>query len=344
MNAVRTTCAYCGVGCGISGTPSGERSVVISGDAAHPANRGRLCSKGTHLGETVSLEGRLLHPMIGNARASWDKALGLVARRFSDAIERYGPDSVAFYVSGQLLTEDYYVANKLMKGFIGSANIDTNSRLCMSSAVAGHIRAFGEDIVPAQYEDLEQADLVVLVGSNTAWCHPVLYQRIQAARAARGTKLVVIDPRRTETCEDADLHLPLRPGSDVALMNGLLAHCRRAGLVDEAFLAASVDVPEGFWDALEQGSDLWSTARTCDLALADLKRFFELFAAHPRTVTLFSQGVNQSIRGTDQVNAILNVHLATGRIGKPGAAPFSITGQPNAMGGREVGGDRKSVV
>jgi assimilatory nitrate reductase catalytic subunit len=338
VNAVRTTCAYCGVGCGISATPSGERSVIISGDAAHPANRGRLCSKGTHLGETVSLEGRLLHPMIGNARASWEKALGLIARRFSEAIARHGPDSVAFYVSGQLLTEDYYVANKLMKGFIGSANIDTNSRLCMSSAVAGHIRAFGEDIVPAQYEDLEQADLVVLVGSNTAWCHPVLYQRIQAARAARGTKLVVIDPRRTETCEDADLHLPLRPGSDVALMNGLLAHCRRAGLIDEAFLAASVDVPEGFWDALEQGSDLWSTARTCDLAPADLKRFFELFAAHPRTVTLFSQGVNQSIRGTDQVNAILNVHLATGRIGKPGAAPFSITGQPNAMGGREVGG------
>jgi len=338
LTPVRTTCAYCGVGCGIVATRTGARSVEIKGDAEHPANRGRLCSKGTHLGETVGLEGRLLHPMIGKRQASWDRALDLVARRFRDTIAEHGPDSVAFYVSGQLLTEDYYVANKLMKGFIGSANIDTNSRLCMSSAVAGHMRAFGEDVVPASYDDLDAADLVVLVGSNTAWCHPIVYQRIMAARAARGTRLVVIDPRRTETCEEADLHLPLRPGSDVALMNGLLAHCRREGLVDEAWLAEHVAVPEGFWEALEEGHDLWTVAAACDLAPADLQRFYELFAATPRTVTLFSQGINQSIRGTDQVNAILNLHLATGRIGKPGAAPFSITGQPNAMGGREVGG------
>ena len=276
--------------------------------------------------------------MIGKARAGWDKALDLVARRFSETIARHGPDSVAFYVSGQLLTEDYYVANKLMKGFIGSANIDTNSRLCMSSAVAGHVRGFGEDVVPAGYEDLDLADLFVLVGSNTAWCHPIVHQRIQAAREARGAKIVVIDPRRTETCEEADLHLALRPGTDVALMNGLLAHCRRAGLVDEAFLEASVNVPEGFWEALDADHDSRSVARTCDLPPADLQHFFDLFAEHPRTVTLFSQGINQSLRGTDQVNAILNLHLATGRIGKPGAAPFSITGQPNAMGGREVGG------
>jgi assimilatory nitrate reductase catalytic subunit len=201
--AIRTTCAYCGVGCGISATPTGPRSVTIKGDEAHPANGGRLCSKGTHLGETVGLQGRLLHPMIGDRRASWGKALDMVAKRFRETIERYGPDSVAFYVSGQLMTEDYYVANKLMKGFIGSSNIDTNSRLCMSSAVAGHNRAFGEDVVPASYDDLEEADLIVLVGSNTAWCHPIVYQRIQAARAARGAKLVVIDPRRTETCEGA---------------------------------------------------------------------------------------------------------------------------------------------
>lgn len=333
-DAVRTTCAYCGVGCGIRATVTGERAVRIEGDPEHPANRGRLCSKGTHLGETIGLEGRLLHPMIGDRRASWDKALDLVARRFRQAIAENGPDSVAFYVSGQLLTEDYYVANKLMKGFIGSANIDTNSRLCMSSAVAGHLRAFGEDVVAGSYADLDAADLIVLVGSNTAWCHPVVYQRIMAARAERGTKLVVIDPRRTETAEGADLHLPLRPGSDVALFNGLLAHCRAEGLAD----ASTLDVPEGFWEALAEGHDLWSTAQTCDLAPADLQRFYQLFAAHPRTVTLFSQGINQSIRGTDQVNAILNLHLAIGRIGTPGAAPFSITGQPNAMGGREVGG------
>lgn len=336
-DAVRTTCAYCGVGCGILATRTGERSVEIKGDPEHPANHGRLCSKGTHLGETIGLEGRLLHPMIGSKRATWDKALDLVAKRFRETIARHGPNSVAFYVSGQLLTEDYYVANKLMKGFIGSGNIDTNSRLCMSSAVAGHVRAFGEDVVPASYEDLDAADLVVLVGSNTAWCHPVTYQRIQAARAARGTKLVVIDPRRTETAEEADLHLAIRPGSDVALMNGLLAHCRREGLTDEVFLAAHVAVPDGFWEALD-GCDLWSTARACDVAPATLHAFFELFAATSRTVTLFSQGVNQSVTGTDNVNAIINLHLATGRIGKPGAAPFSITGQPNAMGGREVGG------
>jgi assimilatory nitrate reductase catalytic subunit len=336
--AIRTTCAYCGVGCGIRATPLGERAMKVEGDPDHPANAGRLCSKGTHLGETVGLEGRLLHPMIGNRKASWDRALDLVAKTFRDTIAKHGPDSVAFYVSGQLLTEDYYVANKLMKGFIGSANIDTNSRLCMSSAVAGHQRAFGEDVVPASYDDLDAADLIVLVGSNTAWCHPIVYQRIMAARAARGTKLVIIDPRRTETCEEADLHLPLRPGTDVALMNGLLAHVRREGLVDQEYLARHVAVPEGFWDALDVDHDLWSIARTCDLAPADLQRFYDLFAATPRTVTMFSQGINQSIRGTDQVNAIVNVHLATGRIGKPGAAPFSITGQPNAMGGREVGG------
>ncbi|HET6523786.1 molybdopterin-dependent oxidoreductase [Sphingopyxis sp.] len=335
--AVRTTCAYCGVGCGIRARVTGERMVEIAGDPDHPANRGRLCSKGTHLGETVGLEGRLLHPMIGAKRASWDKALDLVAKKFRETIAHHGPNSVAFYVSGQLLTEDYYVANKLMKGFIGSANIDTNSRLCMSSAVAGHMRAFGEDVVPATYDDLDAAELFVLVGSNTAWCHPIVYQRIRA-RCEAGAKLVVIDPRRTETAEEADLHLAIRPGSDVALMTGLLRHCREAGVVDEAYLAEHVAVPEGFWDQLEEGNDLWSVARTCDVPAADLRHFYELFTATARTVTLFSQGINQSTAGTDQVNAITNLHLATGRIGKPGAAPFSITGQPNAMGGREVGG------
>jgi assimilatory nitrate reductase catalytic subunit len=338
MTPIRTTCAYCGVGCGIEATVTGEREVAIAGDPLHPANFGKLCSKGTHLGETVGLEGRLLYPEIGGRRVGWDQAIGHVARRFAETIARHGPDSVAFYVSGQLLTEDYYVANKLMKGFIGSANIDTNSRLCMSSAVAGHVRAFGEDVVPANYNDLDRADLIVLVGSNTAWCHPVLYQRIAAARAARGTKVVVIDPRRTETCEEADLHLALRPGSDVALMNGLLAYCSDNGIVDPDYLEAHVHTPAGFWEALAEGCDLWSTAATCDLPPSDLLAFYELFARHARTVTLFSQGINQSIRGTDQVNAIVNLHLATGRIGKPGAAPFSITGQPNAMGGREVGG------
>ena len=190
MRTTRTTCPYCGVGCGISATTTGARTIKVAGDKEHPANQGRLCSKGTHLGETVGLEGRLLHPMIGSERASWDEALDQVAARMHAAIAEHGPDSVAFYVSGQLLTEDYYAANKLMKGFIGSGNIDTNSRLCMASAVAAHNRAFGEDIVPCSYADLDAADLIVLVGSNTAWCHPVIWQRIEQTRARRGTKLV----------------------------------------------------------------------------------------------------------------------------------------------------------
>jgi assimilatory nitrate reductase catalytic subunit len=326
--SVKTTCAYCGVGCGIFATPTGARSAEIKGDPDHPANRGKLCSKGTHLGETIGLEGRLLYPDIRGRRVGWDEALGLVADKFKQTIAEHGPDSVAFYVSGQLLTEDYYVANKLMKGFIGSGNIDTNSRLCMASAVAAHIRAFGEDVVPCSYSDLDDADLIILVGSNTAWCHPVIWQQIEAAREARGTKLVVIDPRRTETAERADLHLAIAPDSDISLFNGLLLAMR-----DQCDISG-LNVPDGFWESVE-GSDV---AEICDIAPADLRAFYDLFAAHPRTVTLFSQGVNQSTSGTDKANAIINLHLATSRIGTPGAGPFSITGQPNAMGGREVGG------
>lgn len=337
MNVVRTTCPYCGVGCGIKAERQGARTALVKGDAGHPANRGKLCSKGTHLGETLGLEGRLLHPMIGERRAEWPEALDLVAERFAQSIAEHGPDSVAFYVSGQLLTEDYYAANKLMKGFLGSANIDTNSRLCMASAVAAHNEAFGEDLVPACYDDLDEADLIVLVGSNTAWCHPVIWQRIEAARARRGTRLVVIDPRRTETAEGADLFLPLRPNSDIALFNGLLAYCADRGAVDRESTARRLKADPEFWDRVAE-QDFAKTAAICDLPAADLQAFFDMFAATPRTVTLFSQGVNQSTHGTDKAKAILNLHLATGRIGRPGAAPFSITGQPNAMGGREVGG------
>jgi assimilatory nitrate reductase catalytic subunit len=334
LKPVRTTCAYCGVGCGIVATPTGERTATIAGDTNHPANFGKLCSKGTHLGETIGLEGRLLHPMIGTKQASWDEALDLVASRFAAAIAEHGPDSVAFYVSGQLLTEDYYVANKLMKGFIGSANIDTNSRLCMSSAVSAHVRAFGEDIVPCSYSDLDEADLIILVGSNTAWCHPVIWQQIEAARASRGTKLVVIDPRRTETAERADLHLAVAPDTDVSLFNGLLKEMRATWQVDGRYVGDHVNVPADFWQNLGEEN----VAATCEIPQEQLQAFYDLFADNPKTITLFSQGVNQSTSGTDKANAIINVHLATGRIGKPGAGPFSITGQPNAMGGREVGG------
>ena len=333
----RSACPYCGVGCGISARAEG-RALTLAGDEAHPANFGRLCSKGAALGATVGLEGRLLTPMIRERRASWEEATALVARRFSETIAKHGPDSVAFYVSGQLLTEDYYAANKLMKGFIGSGNIDTNSRLCMASAVVAHKLAFGADLVPGCYEDLDLADLVVFAGHNGAWTHPVLFRRMEQARA-RGQRHVVIDPRRTDTAEVADLHLALKPQTDVRLWNGLLADLIRRGAVDRAYVAAHVagfDEVEVSLAADDQSPS--AVATDCGLELADLERFFDLFAATEKTVSLFSMGSNQSAQGVAKGLAILNTHLATGRIGKPGACPFSITGQPNAMGGRETGG------
>ncbi|WP_262269177.1 nitrate reductase [Microvirga yunnanensis] len=333
----RTTCPYCGVGCGVVATPQEDGTVSIAGDRRHPANFGRLCSKGSALGETLSLDDRLLHPEVNGRRAGWDDALDLVARRFSETIAAHGPDSVAFYGSGQLLTEDYYVANKLMKGFIGAANIDTNSRLCMASSVAGHIRAFGSDTVPGTYEDLEEADLVVLVGSNMTWCHPVLFQRLLAARERRGTTIVVVDPRRTVTAEAADLHLAIAPNSDVALFAGLLDHLDRTGLRDRDYVERHTS---GLDQALAaaQGRGFPGAMEATRLPAEQLREFYTLWSRSERVVTAYSQGVNQSVAGTDKVNAIINCHLFTGRIGRPGMGPFSLTGQPNAMGGREVGG------
>ena len=334
----KTTCPYCGVGCGVIATVNDSGVVSVKGDPDHPANFGRLCSKGSALAETIDLEGRLLHPEINGKRAAWDEALDLVASRFSETIAEHGPDSVAFYVSGQLLTEDYYLANKLMKGFIGSANIDTNSRLCMSSSVAGHRRAFGADTVPGTYEDMELADLVILTGSNLAWCHPVLYQRLAAAKAARpGMKVVVIDPRRTMSADIADMRLAIRPDGDVALFTGLLAHLSDSLAIDRAYVQNHT---VGFDAAMQtaRAHSLTEIAAATGLTIAELISFYELFERTEKTVTCYSQGVNQSESGTDKVNAIINCHLATGRIGRPGMGPFSLTGQPNAMGGREVGG------
>lgn len=332
---IRTTCPYCGVGCGLLAATDG----TLSGDSEHPANMGRLCSKGAALGDTLATDGRLLHPQIGGRNAGWDEALDRIVAAMTRAVTEHGPDSVALYVSGQFLTEDYYVANKLMKGFVGSANIDTNSRLCMASSVAGHVRAFGEDIVPGCYEDIELADLVVLAGSNAAWCHPVLYQRLAAAREKRGTKVVVIDPRRTATCDIADLHLALRPGTDVAVFAGLLLHLVESGACNETW---TQHYATGFNEAVKSARaaapSLAEVAALADVPIDDLQRFYQWFAASERTVTLYSQGINQSSAGTDKVNAIVNCHLATGHIGRAGMGPLSLTGQPNAMGGREVGG------
>ena len=335
--SVKTTCPYCGVGCGLVATRQQDGEVEITGDSEHPANFGRICSKGAALADTLSLEGRLLYPVVNGERKHWEHALRHVADKFNESIETYGPASVAMYVSGQLLTEDYYVANKFMKGFVGSANIDTNSRLCMASTVAGHKRAFGSDTVPGRYEDLEIADLVVLVGSNLAWCHPVLHQRLLAAREGHGTEIVVIDPRRTATCDEADLHLPIKPGTDVVLWNALLDYLVENGLVDESYVASHVNGFDRSIAALDPKS-IDDVAELTGITATDIRCFFAMFGATERVVTVFSQGANQSIAGTDKVNSIINCHLATGRLGKPGMGAFSVTGQPNAMGGREVGG------
>ncbi|MET0567534.1 MAG: molybdopterin-dependent oxidoreductase [Hyphomicrobiaceae bacterium] len=336
---VRSTCPYCGVGCGVLATPDGKGGATIKGDPSHPANAGRLCSKGSALVETLGLETRLLHPMVNGKRTDWDRVLDHVAARLSAIRSKHGPDAIAFYLSGQLLTEDYYVANKLAKGFIGTPNVDTNSRLCMASSVAGHRRAFGADVVPQCYDDLELADLVVLVGSNAAWCHPILYQRIQTARGERGMRVVNIDPRRTATSEGVDLQLSIKPGTDSTLWCGLLVALAERQAIDPTFIATHT---QGYAETLSAARrlapTLASVAAACGLELQDVAQFFDWFAGTPRVVSCYSQGVNQSAQGTDKVNAIINCHLATGRIGKPGSGPLSFTGQPNAMGGREVGG------
>ncbi len=337
---IKTTCPYCGVGCGVLAHFNDEGKVSISADPEHPSNFGRLCSKGAALDDTLSLNGRLLNPFVEGEVQSWDNALDTVADGFNKIIQEHGPDSVAFYVSGQLLTEDYYVANKLMKGFIGSGNIDTNSRLCMSSAVAGQKRAFGSDTVPCSYEDLERAKLVVLTGSNTAWCHPVLFQRIKKAKQENPDMMVVvIDPRHTASCDIADIHLAIKPGTDHVLFSGLLVYLKNANEKNELFVE---NYTEGLDNTLAMAESYAASseivAASCGLSVDEIEKFFRLFARTERVVTVYSQGINQWSYGTDRVNSIINCHLYTGRIGRPGMGPFSFTGQPNAMGGREVGG------
>ncbi len=333
----KTTCPYCGVGCGVLVTPNEKGLPAIQGDPAHPANSGKLCSKGSDLANTLSTHQRLLYPYVNGQRVSWDHATDHVALKLNQTIATYGRESVAFYVSGQLLIEDYYVVNKLTKGWLGTANIDSNSRLCMASSVVGHKRAFGTDTVPGCYEDLESADLIILVGSNLAWCHPVVFQRIMAEKSRRSSLfLVVVDPRRTVTADAADLHLAIRPDTDTALFVGLLHYLIEHNACDYNYLRQHVN---GFDDARINAHDwtLEQTAKTTGIEADLLSQFYKKVAQTKKTVTLYSQGVNQSRNGTEKVCAIINTHLATGRIGKTGMGPFSITGQPNAMGGREVG-------
>ena len=364
MQETKSTCPYCGVGCGVIIESHGPQITGVRGDPTHPANFGRLCTKGSTLHLTASspitLQTRLLQPLRRAQRSdapqplSWDAALGLATEKFADTIQQHGPNAVGFYVSGQLLTEDYYVFNKLAKGLIGTNNIDSNSRLCMSSAVAGYKATLGADAPPACYDDVNHAQCLFIVGSNAAWAHPILFRRIEDARAANpGMKVIVADPRRTDTAGMADLFLPIQPGSDVMLFHGMLHLMLWEGWTDAEYIAAHTT---GFDElkALVREATPERVAQVCGISVADLTTAARWFAGldgqevatgasgapqrRKPTLSLYCQGLNQSSSGTAKNAALINLHLATGQIGKPGAGPFSLTGQPNAMGGREVGG------
>ncbi|MDD2844972.1 MAG: molybdopterin-dependent oxidoreductase [Rhodoferax sp.] len=355
MTETRSTCPYCGVGCGVIIESRHNQITGVRGDPDHPANFGRLCTKGSSLHLTASADitaqARLLYPMQRHQRGApaqrtdWDSALDLAANRFAGIIEQHGPDAVGFYISGQLLTEDYYVFNKLAKGLIGSNNIDSNSRLCMSSAVAGYKQSLGVDAPPACYDDFQHASTLFITGSNTAYAHPILFRRIEDARRANpALKIVVVDPRRTDTADMADLFLQIQPGTDVMLHHGMLHLMLWEGWLDEAFMAAHTSGFESL-KTLVRDCTPEAVARTCGISQDALLQATRLFAgvnAHSQartpTLSLYCQGLNQSSSGTAKNTSLINLHLATGQIGKPGAGPFSLTGQPNAMGGREVGG------
>ncbi len=344
---VKSTCCYCGVGCGVIIETDGAGITGVRGDPDHPANFGKLCSKGStlHLTQRPALRNsRLLHPElrtarnVPRARTTWDDALDYSVMRFRKIIEEHGPDAVAFYISGQMLTEDYYVFNKLAKGLIGTNNIDSNSRLCMSSAVAGYKQTLGADAPPCSYEDIEEAQCLFIAGSNTAYAHPILYRRIEAAKASRPEmRVIVVDPRKTETAREADLHLAILPGTDVALFNGMLHVLLWEDLIDRNFITAHTEGFEALKASVREFTPK-AVAEICGISEADLVLAAQWFGESAATLSLYCQGLNQSTSGTAKNAALINLHLATGQIGRPGAGPFSLTGQPNAMGGREVGG------
>ena len=341
---VKSTCCYCGVGCGVLIETENGQIKGVRGDPEHPANHGRLCTKGATLHLTADLSARLLHPesrpLRGGERQriDWDTALDEAASRFAETIRRHGPDSVAFYISGQLMTEDYYVFNKLAKGLIGTNNVDTNSRLCMSSAVAGYKQTLGVDAPPCSYADIGQAGVIFITGANPAVAHPIVYRYIEDAKAANpDLKLIVADPRRTESAALADLHLPIKPGSDIALFNGMLHVMIAEGLLDQAYIAAHTKGFAALADIVRHYTPS-VVAGICGLAADDIVQAARWFATSGPALSLYCQGLNQSAHGTHNNAGIIHLHLATGQIGKPGAGPFSLTGQPNAMGGREVGG------
>jgi assimilatory nitrate reductase catalytic subunit len=343
IKQTKSTCCYCGVGCGVIIQSQNDNIIDVKGNPDHPANFGRLCTKGATLHLSAKIDNRALYPEMRltreatRKRVSWDVSLNFLAEKFAQTIEKHGSDSVAFYISGQLMTEDYYVFNKLAKGLIGTNNVDTNSRLCMSSAVTGYKATLGADAPPACYEDIDHADCLFIAGSNTAFAHPVLFRRIEDAKAKNpNLKIIVVDPRRTDTAQAADLHLAILPGTDVALFNGMLHVMLWEGLLDMAFIQAHTNGFEALKETVREYTPKM-VADICGIKEADIIQAAKWFGKGP-TLSMYCMGLNQSVHGTDKNAALINLHLATGQIGKLGAGPFSLTGQPNAMGGREVGG------
>ncbi len=342
MQSTPTQCPYCGVGCGLLADVEDGRLTAVRGDPIHPANRGRTCRKPLGLPFAVHARDRATVPLWRADRdarfepTGWDDVLGTLCGRLQAIVDEHGPDAIAFYISGQLLTEDYYAINKLAKGFIGTNNVDSNSRLCMSSAVAGYSGAFGFDGPPPAYSDLALADCFLLLGTNTAACHPIVWSRIRD-RQAEGAFVICADPRETPTARGSDLHLPVRPGSDLALVNAMLHVIERDGLADRDF----VDRHTTGWDECMAVAREWtpeSAAIVCGVGAELIEQAARRFAGAGAAMALWSMGANQSTVGTLKNRALINLCLATGQIGRPGAGPLSLTGQPNAMGGRETGG------
>ncbi|HEY8783310.1 MAG TPA: molybdopterin-dependent oxidoreductase [Mucilaginibacter sp.] len=345
INTSTSTCCYCGIGCGVLIHKDKSGNVLVEGDKEHPVNKGMLCSKGLNLHYTVNDKSdRLLYPQMRYnksmplQRVSWDEALDRTVAVFKTFIDKYGPDSVAFYASGQCLTEEYYVINKLMKGFIGSNNIDTNSRLCMSSAVAAYKMALGEDSVPVCYDDIELADCFYVTGANPAWCHPILWRRVEAHKAANpDVKIIVVDPRATDTCGIADLHLQINPGTDITLNHAIGRALIENGDIDLDFITNHA---EGFeqYSAMVFKKSMAEAARQCGVSEAGIRLAAKYIAEAKGFISMWTMGLNQSSVGVNKNLSLINLNLITGQIGKPGSGPLSLTGQPNAMGGREVGG------
>lgn len=341
----KTTCCYCGVGCGIVVNKDRNGRLHVEGDKDHPVNKGMLCSKGMNLHYTVMDQSdRLLYPEMRynknmqRQRVSWEQALERTAAVFKTLIEKYGPDSVAFYASGQCLTEEYYVVNKLIKGFIGSNNIDTNSRLCMSSAVAAYKMSLGEDSVPVCYDDIEKADCIFVAGANPAWCHPILWRKVEAARANNpNLKIIVSDPRKTQTCAYADVHLQIKPGTDIVLHHAMGRVLIENGDIDFAFIKNHTEGFEAYSEKVMRRS-VSEAALICDISEPAIREAASYIGNAKGFLTMWTMGLNQSVVGVNKNLSLINLNLITGHIGKPGSGPFSLTGQPNAMGGREVGG------